>query len=414
MKCVAIMINLPRLIYYYYWIFKTNKFKDPDISLRQIDNNWTRALNEGQYRTHRKYKSFRDLTKNKISFNKEYFQAEDLPSNKYRTISTGGSSGEPATIPLSKLLAWNNWSASYHYRSSFGYKIGDRFAMCWGHSHLMTNATRAAKYRRSLSDALNNAKRFNAYDTSQQNLDDTIIELVKFQPKVIMGYASFLQQLAKATEKKWGTEKVFRNLKFVISTSEVLSSDMKRQIERSLNAPVVQEYGSAETGIIAYDYAGLSDLQINSRNYLVQYESDQLLVSSLQQGGHPLFRYSLDDEVLVAKRIDNICKSISAIKGRPVKSYQLYSNNIAHHISGIAIVHASKSIKGVLKIQIGQNTNCIDVFLVTHNTLDASVVKKEIVHNLKTRHPWFSSDFIKVNLLEQTKKTLSGKSPTYL
>ena len=64
---------------------------------------------------------------------------EDLiffSSKNYTSISTGGSTGKPIRLPVSKIESLNSYANQYLARSWWGIKPLDRIVFCWGHSHL--------------------------------------------------------------------------------------------------------------------------------------------------------------------------------------------------------------------------------------------------------------------------------------
>ncbi|AFY76226.1 MAG: phenylacetate--CoA ligase family protein [Hydrococcus sp. C42_A2020_068] len=129
-----------------------------------------------------------------------------------------------------------------------------------------------------------------------------------WQPEVLVAYASILYLLAD--EQLDGRLEIEPS--YIISTSEVLTDEMRQRIEKAWKAKLFNQYVSTEVGAIAAEcdlHQGLhlfEDLAIvevvdeNNRPVPPGVYGDKLLLSVLFNRTQPLIRYELSDSVRMA------------------------------------------------------------------------------------------------------------------
>lgn len=144
------------------------------------------------------------------------------------------------------------------------------------------------------------------YELRVQRAGEVRRILADFKPNVLHGYASALHQLALLfgdqpvqSEQKW----------VVVSTSETLFDHQRVDIERNLNAIVLNEYGSQEGQHLVLEctegslhiHPGRGVVEILKPNEDVPAESGELgrvVVTGLVNRTMPLIRYDLGDSAI--------------------------------------------------------------------------------------------------------------------
>jgi phenylacetate-CoA ligase len=156
--------------------------------------------------------------------------------------------------------------------------------------------------------------------------------LRKLKPDYLMSLAESLEHLALAA----GDAPPCDNIKGLVSISEQMTSSMRRKIERSFGAPVRQNYGLNEIGLVAAECEA-GRMHVHSEHCWVEIvnadggavragEIGRLLVSSLNNFAMPLFRYDTGDLAMAA---DGPCAC-----GRTLPSF----SNIVGRYSRIAFL----------------------------------------------------------------------------
>lgn len=135
--------------------------------------------------------------------------------------------------------------------------------------------------------------------------------LEQYQPHYLLSQAANLELLALNVKEQCQTE----YLKGILSISQQMTSEMREQIESSLRAPVYQNYGLNELGLVATRCPEGGRYHIHSEYYFIEIvdeegqdckpgESGRLLVTSLINRAMPLLRYDTGD---IATASDGPC-----------------------------------------------------------------------------------------------------------
>ncbi|MEM3828708.1 MAG: hypothetical protein QXP36_05805 [Conexivisphaerales archaeon] len=229
--------------------------------------------------------------------------------------STSGSTGKPLSVyrtnreRMYNAITWER-----------GYKLNGY------------NPTRKKKklfrYLRKID--LNNANREDIKEIPlSQNIDNVVSELVTFSPNIIETYPSDLFILSKFIVsnhiKISSVEKIFTH-------SEMLPNYIRSIAIQAFGAEVIDLYGAAETGCIAYQcpltpshYHVNQDLVklevLDSQGVVRNYGRGELIVTNLYCYGYPLARYRLGDIVELVENLNSCDISYDIIKIIEGKTY---------------------------------------------------------------------------------------------
>ncbi len=193
---------------------------------------------------------------------------------------TAGTTGDPTHILLSREeLARMLAVRSYCYRHH-GIRLGQREARIWGRA---TN-TLGAKVR----DFLLNRK---VFYPAESNAKDIVSDLVSWRPQYVYGYTSLILEAAQIIEEKGFKPE---GVKAVICTAESILPAQKRFISSAFGAPVLEEYGSTEFDIIAFE-CKKGHLHFVNPWLWVESEYDSALITDVSRNSQSLVRYKLGD-----------------------------------------------------------------------------------------------------------------------
>jgi phenylacetate-CoA ligase len=209
--------------------------------------------------------------------------------------STSGSQGAPLLIAVDRCKSAHIRALMFRNYGWYGIQVGDPQARFWG----MPTSAKLAK-RERLKDLLANRIRLSAFDVDDAAFDRFLQQLRRFKPTYFYGYPSLISRFASwLTENRIDTGE-FR-LAAVITSGELLHGYQRETIAGCFDCPVVNEYGTTETGIIAFECSH-GKLHINSDHlYLESVGSGEnqgrgsLVVTELNNYYNPLIRYALGD-----------------------------------------------------------------------------------------------------------------------
>jgi phenylacetate-coenzyme A ligase PaaK-like adenylate-forming protein len=280
----------------------------------------------------------------------------EVPGAAWR--STGGTTAEPLRFPVFQaevdLIELDMWLG----RARLGVRRDDRLFMIWGHSHMFGVGLggAVARVRRQVLDRALGYTRWSAYRLSPEDLRHAGEALLRSGARYIIGYSTALDRFARANldrAAQFGRLK----LKAVIATAEGLPQvDSREAIEACFGAPLAMEYGTVETGPLAYQRSGGGAYDVFwAHNRLAFAEppaadgSAELTVTTLYPRALPLMRYAIGDRAMAASARGGSITAIAAVVGRCNDAVEMADGQTIH---SEAFTHAVRDIPGLRAYQV--------------------------------------------------------------
>jgi phenylacetate-CoA ligase len=256
-----------------------------------IDINGIRSIKDFKLLPVLTKEAFRSNLKSMIvyNFNKRYTYAK-----------TSGSTGIPLKFIKDRDATAVHNACYYRGLSWNGVEIGSMEAMLWG-----VPVDKINRYKIKAIDFLLNRFRENEYDLTDNTLYDFYNRLKKKKPIVLSGYSSMVFQFAKFLNDKQMDGRCL-GLKIVKCTSETIQDDYYRVIEKTFGCPLICEYGSAETGIVAFT-CEKGGIHLNTDVVLIEYDNTQedvqeewkeAIITPLCNYSLPIIRYKIGDFII--------------------------------------------------------------------------------------------------------------------
>lgn len=219
---------------------------------------------------------------------------ERTPGAERYTL-TGGTSGISTAFPMNSEDARSAWVNTHLGRRWNGIEPGDPLYMIWGHSHLFSGrgAWRKQLLRR-VKDWAANINRTSAYNLSPRKLDDIAAGILLARPLYVIGYGSCLAQLAHHLEDK-GRDLRAAGVRRVVNTSETMPPADAPRVAAVFGCPVINEYGMAEAGVIAYSTGDLFPVRVFWYDFAVRVTGRHILLTTLGKRCFPLINYDTED-----------------------------------------------------------------------------------------------------------------------
>ncbi|CAH8282810.1 phenylacetate-CoA ligase [Mariniflexile fucanivorans] len=261
---------------------------------------------------------------------------------------TSGSSGDPFIFAKDKFCHAVTWAG-----------FMDRYS--W--FHLDFNASKQARfygiplnklgyYKERFKDFLSKRYRFSVFDLSDSELEKNLIIFKNTKFDYINGYTSSIVQFAKYLQRENSVLKmVCPTLKACIVTSEMLFEADKNLLETQFGIPIINEYGAAELGLIAFQntknewIVNTEDLYIeilDKNNMVLPYgEEGRVVVTSLYNKAHPFIRYDLGDIGKLSKESTSNKPILESLVGRTNDIVSLPSGKKA---AGLTFYYVTKTV----------------------------------------------------------------------
>ncbi|WP_417536745.1 hypothetical protein [Methylophaga sp.] len=242
----------------------------------------------------------RPLTKSDFRENASNVSKTSLAYSRH----TAGTTGDPTHILLSKEeLARMLAVRSYCYRHH-GIRLGQREARIWGRA--------ANTFGSKVRDFLLNRK---VFYPAESNAKDIVSDLVSWKPQYVYGYTSLILEAAQILEEN-GLQP--EGVKAVICTAEAILPAQKRLISSAFGAPVLEEYGSTEFDIVAFECMK-GHLHLVNPWLWVESLNGSVVITDVSRKSQEIVRYELGD---CLKLTETACGdlghslTISELKGR--------------------------------------------------------------------------------------------------
>ena len=308
-------------------------------------------------------------------------------------IKTAGSTGTPLRIGLNQ--AERDWMRIVKLEAwqTLGYVPGSRLFLIWGHSHLLGTGWRGrlSHVKRTAADWLLGYRRVDAYRLNRELCVAHAEKLIEFRPLGLIGYTSALDLFVRYTPQ---FRDRFRALgvRFVLATSEPAPRpDTIDLLEDHFGCPVVQEYGGAEFGQIAFK-SGVTPFEVYSDlNYLECEDPDSgglsvhpALVTTLYPRYVPLIRYRVGDALYGPECLPHgHVQRFEGIAGRINDTIQFEDGNSVH---SVAIFHCIHHESSVHNIQMVVKDDGVQIRLISTALGDAAM-EERIRHRLAQVYP---------------------------
>ncbi|MFD0834725.1 phenylacetate--CoA ligase family protein [Mariniflexile aquimaris] len=271
------------------------------------------------------------------------FTAKNVYINK-----TSGSSGDPFIFAKDKFCHALTWAGFI-----------DRYS--WFHLDFNTSKqarfygiplNKMAYYKERLKDFLSNRYRCSVFDLSDTQLEKNLNKFKTTKFEYINGYTSSIVQFAKYLQRNnIVLNTICPTLKACIVTSEMLFEEDKILLETQFGIPVINEYGAAELGLIAFQntknewIVNTEDLYVeilDDNNHILPYgEEGRVVITSLYNKAHPFIRYDLGDIGKLSKASTLGKPILESLVGRTNDIVQLPSGKKA---AGLTFYYVTKTV----------------------------------------------------------------------
>jgi len=214
------------------------------------------------------------------------------------------------------------------------------------------------------------------FDLSDAALETVLKKFKHTKFDYINGYTSSIVQFAKFLEQKnIILKEVCPTLNVCIVTSEMLFEADKKLLERQFNIPIVNEYGAAELGLIAFQNKDKQWL-VNSNHLYVEIldennqplpygDTGKVVITDLFNRAHPFIRYELGDIGRLSKASTLQQPILEQLTGRTSDIIKLPSGKTS---AGLTFYYVTKTVmdtKANVKEFVIEQTK-LDSFLINY------------------------------------------------
>lgn len=278
-----------------------------------------------------------------------------------RENHTGGSIGRPLTFYQDRTY-WNyNLADKIRTYRMCGYEIGEPVVFLWGSD--LDSRQHNSFAGRLFDRVARNLVWINTFRMGEHDMPTYADVMARFQPALIVGYAISLWDFARRM-KEWGRSDI--SPRAIQSSAEVLTPDMRAEIEEAFHCPVFDRYGGREVGIVAHECSAHSGLHILAENQYVEFLDDEgrevqpgkeanIVVTNLSNYAMPFIRYRTDDVGIASERTACPCGRglplMEVVQGR---RFDIIRSPSGKHLHGQFFTSLFFRVQGVRQFQVVQ------------------------------------------------------------
>jgi phenylacetate-CoA ligase len=286
----------------------------------------------------------------KDDIKKNFFKLLNFKSG-YELNFTGGSSGQPLKYAMSKLSISRTKAFNYYLWNKYlNYNIGEKILVIGGSSLGSITLLKSKVY-----NFLQNKVFIEGSNIKSNSTMDNTRYILSGKYSFIYGYPSSIEYFVDfATENSLQFNK---NLKGIITTSEMLDDFTKSKIQKYFNTKVLNIYGANDGGIIS----GSIDNKVFHYNYLDcfvttmpgNYGKTELLLTNLNSEGFPFVNYAVED--LGSTSCSDSFSFPNVITNLEGRSRDIIKNIKGDHFHGALFNNIIHNFDQIEKYQIIQN-----------------------------------------------------------
>jgi len=221
---------------------------------------------------------------------------------RYSARKTSGSTGTPMHFVKDRIASAYMDALMYEVYGWHGIKIGDRQARVWGLPLDLKN-----RLLIKMKDAALNRKRLEAFDISREKCLRFYGILKQFRPKFIYGVVNTICEFGRVVLAE-GLDPADLGFKLILTTGENLTPRHRLYLHEVFKAPVVDEYGTTENGIVAFE-CRQGKLHLMNHNLFLEFidpqtekpagvgEIAEVVITELYSYAFPFIRYRPGDLV---------------------------------------------------------------------------------------------------------------------
>lgn len=350
------------------------------------------------------------LTKDIVRRNWDDLKPATLPSMKYDTRATGGTTGTPMQYRVLKNDRFLGAALLYRGWGLGGYELGDRMVFLAGSS---LDVTKRKTINNALHERTRNIRKLSSFDMEEAEMQDYARTINSFKPLYIRGYASSIYFLAQWLQ---GTGTPIPPIKGVFTTAEKLFPHMRETIGRAFGCDVYDTYGLNDGGISAFECQEHNGLHIDTERGImevvdmdglqVNQGEGNIIATSLYNYAMPFIRYDTGDRGFL---LDDYCSCgrghllLKEVFGR---QQEMLITPEGKHIHGEFFTHIFWEIPYVKEFQVVQKkVNHLIIYIVP----DENFYEKNLEYVrsvISSRSKGWELEFQLVDMIDRSK---SGK-----
>lgn len=304
---------------------------------------------------------------------------------------TSGSSGHPfsyAKDKFSHAMTWALIKDRYRYLDlSLDSKQARFYGIAFERMDYIIEKTK---------DFLSNRVRFPVFDLSDGNLETFLRKFERIKFDYVYGYTNSIVLFARyLLKKKVLLKDVCPTLKLCIGTSENCTEEDKRIIGNAFGVPAVNEYGTSEVDLIAFEDI-YGKWKLSEENIFIEIIDDEgnqltgggegrIILTALHNKAMPFIRYEIGDRAVIEPGSGKI---------------------ILKKLLG--------GVNDIVKLPSGKKSSGVTFYFITRDVLESSGILREFIIKQTAIDKFIFEVVSDEDISEKDKQLIQKKMDMYL
>ncbi len=347
-KLSATLKNAYETIPYYYELAEKNNIRDTFLDF-QID----------------KLKNIPTIDKKTLIDKKKFFLKPDV-TEKLSYCFTNGSTGGRVSIAYNQeAIDWSS-AVTIFCRYCYGHKLTNKEV------HLATD-TRSLDFKSQTSQFIkefaNNRVNIFVNDFNESSILKYLKFLKRQKTNLLHGMPSQISGLVNKNLKGF-------KIPLIETSGEILRETNRNNIEQFFSTKVIDRYGLAEAGVVAYQMPNNINLSVLDFHTFVEVDSDgEIIITTLNNEVMPLIRYRTGDYC----EDKGIIEGMRHIKMKDGREHTLVKHN-EDKLNTATLEDVIFQVGGVrdLQFQINAKKEIVKILVESENMDDLVVIKNKV------------------------------------
>jgi phenylacetate-CoA ligase len=300
------------------------------------------------------------LNRQDIAADRKRFISSTVPAGALLSHATGGSSGVPLRFYRTiDSYDWRLACTRRAYRWANGWTPGRRTLQLWGAP--VGIPPLLARWKESVNNAVNQMRPFPTFQQDESVWSGIQAAAVNWRPEYMIGYVSSLIEFCRFLES---SGKQVPPVKAILSAAEALTEPKRAYIEKVLQSPLFNTYGSREFMSLAAECEHRQGLHINSENVVVEVapqatggtadEASDILITDLHNHATVFLRYRIGDAGVMESGSCSCGRGLPRLRSISGRSADRIHLSDGRAISGLFWPHVLKDVPEMISYQVRQ------------------------------------------------------------
>lgn len=279
---------------------------------------------KGLNATSPRIEDFPIIEKKDIRGHEEDFVSSIYPRKRLNWTRTSGSTGEPFRFAHCREQFDYTYATLWRGLFRHGIRPGDKRVLVKGVDESMMVSWKT-RIRRKIYGWLNRCIVVDAHflAKSEANVYAELKRIIAYGPRYFHGYASSIYLLAQYAERNEIDLSALK-VKAIVTESEKCHDFQKELMERVLKAPVVENYGCVEFGMVAQPEKKGAHCINEDHVYVETLDDGAAVFTNLDEYGFPLIRFKNGDRLTLGPMCATLpYRTIRSIEGRIAETIYL-------------------------------------------------------------------------------------------